>query len=165
MNAKLRDKLSKVRGLVLDVDGVLTTGAIVYDHQGKELKIFHIHDGMGIVSLHKIGIITAIISGRASYAVEKRAEELNIRHVYQKVDDKTEALEELCLVTGLKDKNFAHIGDDIADLGLFQRVGLTVAVANAVEVVRQHADYVTSRNGGHGAVREVCDLILEVHQP
>lgn len=164
ISPQLREKLSRVRGLILDVDGVLTTGAIIYDHLGNEVKIFHIHDGMGIVSIQKIGLVTAIISGRASQAVQKRADELNIQHVYEQVADKTVALDELCTATGLLECEFAHIGDDLADLGLFKRVGFAVAVSNAVQVVQDRANYVTRLAGGQGAVREVCDLLLSAHQ-
>lgn len=164
ISPQLREKLSRIRGLILDVDGVLTTGAIIYDHLGNEVKIFHIHDGMGIVSIHKIGLITAIISGRASHAVQKRASELNIQHVYEQVADKTVALTELCTATGLQAYEFAHIGDDLADLGLFKRVGFAVAVSNAVPDVRDQANYITRLAGGQGAVREVCDLLLAAHQ-
>lgn len=150
-----------IKLLILDVDGVLTDGGIILDSSGKELKVFHVRDGHGLVMLGKAGVKAAIITGRKSGAVDRRARELGIKDVFQRCQDKIVAYEKLLAKYGLEDKDVAFIGDDVVDLALFARVGLSVAVADAVEEAREAAAYITSSNGGRGAVREVCDLILK----
>lgn len=155
-------RLESLRGVILDVDGVLTSGTITYDASGNELKTFNVHDGYGIKALQNVGICVAIISGRCSIAVDKRAQELNIVDVYQKVPDKSLALAKFTQHRGFDYAELAHIGDDIPDLVVFKAVGLSVAVANAVEPLKQAADLVLTRSGGDGAVREFADLLLSV---
>jgi 3-deoxy-D-manno-octulosonate 8-phosphate phosphatase (KDO 8-P phosphatase) len=149
-----------VRLLAMDVDGVLTDGRILLDHQGRELKCFHVHDGQGIVLAQRAGLPIAWISGRASEAVQQRAMELKVSWVYQQVADKVQVLQELLRHTGLDASAVAYIGDDLGDLPLLRRVGLPIAVANALPEVRACAAWVTRRAGGQGAVREVIDMVL-----
>lgn len=162
MSELLRAKLEEIRALILDVDGVMTSGTITYDNHGNELKTFNVLDGYGIKAIQNAGICVAIMSGRRSVAVERRALELNISDLYQGLQNKTEALEEFALLRGLTYEEIAHIGDDIPDLALFEHVGLAVAVANAVPRLQEAADLVLNRSGGEGAIREFSDLLLSV---
>ena len=145
----------------MDCDGVLTDGRLWLTADGDEQKTFHVRDGQGISLFHQAGLKTGIISGRASSAVERRAQELNISFVRQGAKDKIAALEEILTRAGLSADECAYLGDDVADIPVMQRVELAVAVADAVEETRQVAHYITQVRGGHGAVREVTDLILK----
>jgi 3-deoxy-D-manno-octulosonate 8-phosphate phosphatase (KDO 8-P phosphatase) len=147
--------------LVMDVDGVLTNGDIIVDHAGEEIKKFNVLDGFGIVVLHKLGYKTAIISARSTKAVEARAADLKIDKVYQDAYPKLAAYEKLLREFALNDEQVCFIGDDLPDLMVLKRVGLAVAVSNAVSEVKEVAHYVTQRSGGNGAVREVVELILK----
>jgi 3-deoxy-D-manno-octulosonate 8-phosphate phosphatase (KDO 8-P phosphatase) len=149
-----------VRLLAMDVDGVLTDGQILLDHHGQEWKNFHVHDGQGIVLARRAGLPVAWISGRAAAAVEHRAAELRVAWVYQQVADKVQVLQELLQHTGLAATAVAYIGDDLGDIPVLRRVGLPIAVANALPEVRACAAWVTQRAGGQGAVREVIDVLL-----
>jgi 3-deoxy-D-manno-octulosonate 8-phosphate phosphatase (KDO 8-P phosphatase) len=149
-----------VRLLAMDVDGVLTDGRILLDHQGREWKGFHVHDGQGITLARRVGLPIAWISGRASAAVELRAAELQVSWVYQQVTDKVQVLRELLYRTGVEAHAVAYIGDDLGDIPVLRRVGVPIAVANALPEVRACAVWVTQRAGGQGAVREVIDLVL-----
>jgi len=146
--------------LVLDVDGVLTDGGLIIHGDGSESKRFHTLDGHGIRLWQRAGGKVAWISGRTSEPVSRRAEELEISYVLQDCHFKLPALEQLLRETGLKAENVAYVGDDLMDLPPMQHVGFGVAVANAVDELKAHADYVTTRIGGHGAVREVIEYIL-----
>lgn len=158
------ENAAKIRCLILDVDGVLTDGRLYFNEQGEVVKVFHAQDGLGIKLLQQAGITVAIISGRNSPIVQKRAEELAIAHIYQGQENKLPALEQLMMKLGLTDEQFAYVGDDLPDLPLIQRVGLGIAVANAVAAVKKHALWQTQRSGGDGAVREVCDFLLEAQK-
>ncbi len=164
LTALVKAKLEATRAVILDVDGVMTNGIISIDDRGNELKAFHVHDGYGVNALIQNGIRMAIMSGRTSAAVEQRARELNITDVYQGLTDKSAALAEFARSHGLNYVEIAHIGDDIPDLVLFGRVGLAVAVANAVPRLKEAADLVLTRAGGTGAIREFSDLLLSVQQ-
>lgn len=157
------ERAAHVRLLVLDVDGVLTSGQVFFGPDGKEmLKGFDIQDGHGIKLLQSVGIECAVITGRHSKMVLGRCDELGIQHVFSGVSDKKNALEELLKRIALTHENeLAVMGDDWPDLAIMQRAGLRLAPAQAHREVRQIAHYVTSANGGNGAVREVCDLILK----
>lgn len=155
------NKARQVRLLVLDVDGVLSDGRLYFGNSGEEIKNFHIHDGLGIKLLSRGGVETAIITGRSSSIVARRAEHLGIRHVMQGREDKLTALQELCSLLTLDLSHIAYMGDDLPDLAAIRRVGLGLTVANANPVVRNHADWISQLNGGDGAVREACELILE----
>ena len=150
----------KVDLLILDVDGVLTDGRLHYSDGGVETKAFHAQDGAAVKMLQAAGIPVAIVSGRDSPAVERRARELGIVHVYQGVEDKARALGALCAASAVAPERMAHMGDDIADLALFDRVGFRIGVPGAHPAVAGEADYVTEAHPGAGAVREACHLIL-----
>ncbi|MEE9613382.1 MAG: HAD-IIIA family hydrolase [Thermodesulfobacteriota bacterium] len=153
-------KVKAVKLLILDVDGVLTDGRISYTEQGDEIKSFHAHDGHGIKFLVKAGIECAIITVRSSGIVKRRAGELGIKFVYQGVENKDDAFEEILGKLGITPPEAAYIGDDLPDLPVLTRVGFSASVSDAVGEVRARADYVTERPGGRGAVREVAELIL-----
>jgi len=156
-----KERAKKIRFLLLDVDGVLTDGRIVYDGTGRELKIFNVKDGQGIKLLQRAGLAVGILSGRKSSAVRRRARELGIRLLRQNVLDKGKALEAIQQQKGVKSEEICFMGDDLADLPVFTRVGLAVAVADSAADVKAKAHYITHHSGGQGAVREVCDLILK----
>jgi len=151
----------QVRLLLLDVDGVLTDGTITYGTDGIETKSFHTQDGLGLKLLQESGVAAGIITARTSEAVLRRARELGFAHVVQGAADKLAAFEAILRETGLRPPQTAYMGDDLMDLPLLNRVGLATAPANAVVEVLQRVHYTSERSGGFGAVREVCDLILE----
>ncbi|BBO18906.1 3-deoxy-D-manno-octulosonate 8-phosphate phosphatase [Candidatus Brocadia pituitae] len=153
--------IKNIKLVILDVDGVLTDGAIYIDSQGCESKAFHVLDGTGISYLHRAGIKTAIISGRTCDAVIHRAKELNIEDVYQGVMNKIDAYKDILGKYALRDEEICYIGDDLIDLPILYRVGFPVAVANASPLVKKHSVYVTRLKGGCGAVREVAEKILK----
>ena len=155
--------LRRIKLLLLDVDGVMTDGGITYSNSGDEFKKFNIQDGYGLVKLQRKGISAGIITGRLSNIVARRAEELGIKEVYQNLENKSEAYETIKTKLNLTDKEIAYIGDDEFDLPVLEQVGFSAAPADAVPLVKKRVQYVCSRNGGDGAVREVIDLILE-HQ-
>lgn len=150
----------RVRLLVLDVDGVMTDGRLHITERGEETKVFHVRDGSGIVALQRSGVPVAIISGRSSPAVTRRATELGIAHVQQGVGDKGAALDALLARLAIGAQETACVGDDTPDLPMLARAGLAVAVADAHPAALAAAHWITSVPGGHGAVRQVCDLLL-----
>jgi 3-deoxy-D-manno-octulosonate 8-phosphate phosphatase (KDO 8-P phosphatase) len=154
------DKARHVRLLILDVDGVLTDGRLYYSESGEESKAFSTQDGAAIKMLSDTGVIVAIITGRQSKLVARRAAELGVQHVYQGASDKARALEELIRSTGIDRPMIAHVGDDLPDLPLFNRVGMTFSVPGAHPEVIGRADYVTHAHAGVGAVREVCHVLM-----
>jgi 3-deoxy-D-manno-octulosonate 8-phosphate phosphatase (KDO 8-P phosphatase) len=154
------ERARRVRLLVLDVDGVLTDGRLHITAHGEDVKVFHVRDGSGLVALQRAGIAVAIISGRDSPAVTRRAAELGIVHVRQGIADKGAALATLLQDTGIDAAACACVGDDTPDLPLFERAALAVAVSDAHATALAAAHWVTRAPGGHGAVREVCDLLL-----
>ncbi len=147
--------------LVLDVDGVLTDGKIIFDSRGKETKNFDVQDGFGIVFFRKAGFKTAIITARASKVVTIRAKDLNIDRIYQDAYPKINAYQKLLRDLKVKDGEVCFMGDDLPDLPVLKRVGFAVSVVNAVPEVKKVAHYITKRRGGKGAVREVIELILK----
>lgn len=155
------EKARAVRLLVLDVDGVLTDGRLWYGNDNEEMKAFDIQDGLGIKLLMRAGIDVAIITGRRSALVARRGAELGIRRVIQGREDKLVALRELCGELAIDLPEIAYMGDDLPDLSAIRAVGLGIAVANAHAAVAPHAAYRTQNRGGAGAVREVCDLLLQ----
>lgn len=161
--AEIRERLSKVKLLILDCDGVLTDGRLYFGASGEELKVFHARDGQGLVDWHKAGGRTAIISGRNSPIVETRAKQLGIEFVFQGISDKVAKFHELLTLSGVEPDASAFVGDDIPDAEVFPLVSVSVAVADAHPRVLEAAGLVTSANGGRGAVREVTDLLLESH--
>ena len=153
--------LRRVRLLALDVDGVLTDGRLHYGPRGETTKVFHVRDGHGIKRVQEAGIEVAIISGRKSAAVAKRARDLGIRHVFQGVVDKLAVLQKLAKARGVALEHCACVGDDTPDAPILEAAGLGIAVADAHADALAAADLVTTRAGGLGAVREVCDWLLD----
>lgn len=156
-------RAAKVKILLLDVDGVLTDGTITYVQGGGESKSFNTRDGLGIRLLQKAGIEVGLITARDSEAVSRRAEELGLVHVYQKAGAKLDIFRNIMASLDITPDQVAYMGDDWLDIPILVRVGLAATVADAAHEVKELAHYVTSRPGGRGAVREVCDLILEAH--
>jgi 3-deoxy-D-manno-octulosonate 8-phosphate phosphatase (KDO 8-P phosphatase) len=152
--------LSNIRLAAFDIDGVFTDGRFYLSNDGVESKAFCTQDGFGVRQLLAAGIEVAVISGRTSRAVDLRMGELGIRHVIQNCKDKVAALEAIAKELDISIANCVFVGDDVPDMPLLERVGFSIAVANAVSVVQQQCDYTTLAAGGHGAVREVCELVL-----
>ena len=158
--AATHNRLAELRLVAFDVDGVFTDGRFYLSDEGIESKAFNTQDGFGIRRLIDAGFEVAVISGRRSAAAAKRMDELGVRNVILGCGDKCAAFDELISGLGVDASECAYVGDDIPDLPLLERVGYSVAVANAVEAVRDFCDYTTKAAGGFGAVREVCDLVL-----
>jgi 3-deoxy-D-manno-octulosonate 8-phosphate phosphatase (KDO 8-P phosphatase) len=160
IDSAIVDRARDVRLLLLDVDGVLTDGGLRYDDGGSEAKTFHVHDGHGLKMLQGQGVPVGIITSRESPLVARRAIELGIEHLYQGSNDKRETYSGILQQLELDVSAVAYVGDDVIDLPVMTGVGLAIAVADAHPEVRARAHWVTSTNGGRGAVREVCDLLL-----
>jgi len=158
---ELRERARSVRLLVLDVDGVLTDGTLYFSNAGEEIKAFNIQDGLGIKLLQATGVTVAIITGRQSRALELRAENLGVRYLYQGAEDKVTAFGDLLNTLALMPSAAACMGDDLPDVPLMRRCGLAVSVPDAPTLVQSHAHYVTRKSGGHGAAREVCELLMD----
>lgn len=150
-----------IKLLVMDVDGVMTDGKVTYSSDGNELKSFNIKDGVGIKRVQQAGIQTAIITGRVSPMVERRATELGINHLVQGREDKLTALRALLGTLQIELRNVAYMGDDLPDVDAIVSCGLGACPANAARDVLSKADWIASRNGGEGCVRELCDHILD----
>lgn len=157
---ELLDKAKKIRCVICDVDGVLTDGLIYIDNVGNELKAFHIQDGMGLKLLMAVGIEVAVITTSRNAVIDHRMQQLGIHHYFKGQVDKRHAYQQLKSTLDLPDDAFAYIGDDLPDLDIIRQVGFGVAVANAVSQVKEFAAWRTESHGGRGAVREVCDFIL-----
>ncbi len=155
----------RIRLFLMDCDGVLTDGSLHYAAQAsgamETTKVFHIHDGQGMRLAAQAGLKLGVISGRASAALTQRAQEMNVDYLHQGVSDKLAIYEQIKLAEGLRDEQIAYIGDDLPDLAPMRRAGLSVAVADAVGEIRDCAHFITTRNGGRGAVREAIELILK----
>jgi 3-deoxy-D-manno-octulosonate 8-phosphate phosphatase (KDO 8-P phosphatase) len=154
------EKLKHIQLLLLDVDGVLTDGSIIYNDAGNETKIFNARDGFGLRLVMQAGIKVGIVTGRSSNALRHRCNNLGIRYLFDGIADKAIMLEKIAAQTGVGPNNAAFVGDDLPDLPIMKRAGLSIAVADAHEIVRQKADWTTRAPGGHGAVREVCEALL-----
>jgi len=161
MNNELIEKAKKLKLLILDVDGVLTDGKLFFDNDGNEYKSFHARDGHGIKLLRQTGVEVAVISGRKSNSVALRMKSLGIEYVYQGHENKIAAFNEIIEKLGIRPEQAAHVGDDVLDLPVMSRVGLAIAVQDANDAVKQRADWCTELAGGCGAVREVCDFIMQ----
>jgi 3-deoxy-D-manno-octulosonate 8-phosphate phosphatase (KDO 8-P phosphatase) len=157
----MNDRLKKIKLLLLDVDGVMTDGRIIFDSNGIESKFFNVKDGHGIKLLQRAGVEVGIVSGRSSQVVANRAAELGITRVFQGSLDKLAVYRQILAETGLADEQVAFMGDDVIDIPVMRRVGFSAAPADAVEEVLPHARFVARNRGGWGAVRELCDLILK----
>ena len=157
-----RKKLKSVKLLMLDVDGVLTDGKIIYNDRGEEIKAFNVRDGHGLKLLMRAGIEVALITGRKSKVVLHRARDLGIKKVYQRVTNKIEIYEKILKEKKLKDIHVGFVGDDLVDIPVLKRAGFSAAVGDAIPEVKKVVDYVASKRGGEGAVREICELLLKV---
>lgn len=153
--------LNRIKLLLLDVDGVMTDGRIIYLNDGGEAKAFDVKDGHGLKLIQRAGIKVGIITGRQSDIVARRATELGIELVYQGAKDKMQPFMEILEKLGLKASEVAYVGDDLVDLPVMRLVGFSATVADASDDIKSYVDLVTSRPGGRGAVREVCDLLLK----
>ena len=162
IDTALRARILPVRIMIFDVDGVLTDGRVIYHDDGSEIKAFDVQDGHGIKLLQRAGIEVALITGRHCRAVDRRAEGLGITRVYQGMKVKVEAYEKLLADTGLTDVQAGYMGDDLIDIPVMRRVGFAVAVPGASEHVLPYAHYVARREGGRGACREICEMLLQV---
>ena len=161
LNAELLARFKNIKLLVLDVDGVMTNGGLTIGDDGQEYKTFHSHDGLGMKLLKASGVEMAIITGRTSNVVKKRAESTGVAHFYQGAEDKLVAFNDLVAKSGLLASQCAFMGDDVVDLPPMLKCGLALAVPDSPALVLKHAHYVTAKAGGHGAVREVCELIMQ----
>jgi len=161
MTRELKIQAKRIRALVLDVDGVLSDGRITYDSQGRELKSFHVRDGAAIKWLQRAGIEVSIITGRTSKPVLVRAKELGIKDVIQGALAKLPPFEDFLEKSKLKAEQVAYMGDDLLDLPILRRVGLSAAPADAVKEVLAEVDMVTRARSGRGAVRELAELLLK----
>lgn len=157
---ELIEKASKIKCLICDVDGVLTDGLLYIDDNGKETKSFNVQDGVGLKLLMTAGIEVAIITTSINGVIDKRMHQLGVTHYFKGQVEKQSAFQQLKNSLNLSYDEFAYIGDDLPDLPIIQQVGLGIAVANAVTQVKEFAHWQTEKSGGRGAVREVCDLIL-----
>jgi 3-deoxy-D-manno-octulosonate 8-phosphate phosphatase (KDO 8-P phosphatase) len=161
MKKNLREKLKNIKMLILDVDGVMTDGRVIIDDSDREIKNFNVRDGHGIKLIQRYGIKVALLTGRKSEVVKHRARDLGIKEVYQKIFNKKEVFAKILLKNKLDSSEAAFIGDDIIDIPVLKAAGFSVAVADALDIVKKTVDYVTQNKGGHGAVREVCEMLLQ----
>jgi len=161
MEEYILSKAKKIKLLLLDVDGVLTDGRIIYDSKGRDAKFFDVHDGMGVYLLKKAGIPTVLITAKGSRAIRPRARDMQVEAVFENISPKTRALDKILNKYKVSPDEICFVGDDLVDLCLMKRVGFAVAVFNACPEIKQAASYVTLRYGGRGAVREVAEMILK----
>ena len=161
MTRKIDKKLAEIRLLLLDVDGVLTEGDIVYTDEKIEIKRFDVKDGLGLRLLMDAGVGVGIVTGRRSKSLVHRCENLGVTLIFDGVKDKAALLDDIKKRTGVLFQQMAFVGDDLPDMPIMNEVGLSIAVSNAHEIVRDNADMVTLTKGGRGAVREVCEAILK----
>ncbi len=159
---QLYQKAKNTQMLLLDVDGVLTDGSLFFDHHFNEVKSFNAQDGLGLQMIrHQANIEVAVISGRKSSIVEHRLQQLGLKHVYLGVMKKCQALEDIQKKTNIATDAMTYVGDDLIDIPVMKKVGLAIATANATSQTKDHAHWVTQKPGGLGAVREVCDILLD----
>jgi len=157
----MKDRAQKIKMIIMDVDGTLTDGSLLIMPDGEELKSYNVKDGTGILLARLAGLKTAIITGKRSRSLEKRAEKLQITEVYQGILDKRRILQEIQNKNSLKEEQIAYIGDDLGDLEIMKAVGLAGAVADAHPEIKKHSHFICSKPGGKGAVREFIEFILE----
>ncbi|MBY0445659.1 MAG: HAD family hydrolase [Burkholderiales bacterium] len=160
-DSRMTDMAKAVRLMIFDVDGVMTDGSLYYTDAGEELKAFNSLDGHGLKMLRTSGVKLAIITGRTSRLVEKRAKDLGVDFLYQGAHDKRASYEELLLAAGVSADACGYMGDDVIDIPVMRRVAFAVAVPDSPELVRKHAHYITGSSGGRGAVREVCEYLMQ----
>ncbi|MGD0336642.1 MAG: HAD hydrolase family protein [Candidatus Omnitrophota bacterium] len=158
---ELKNKAAKVKLLLLDVDGVLTDGRIIYDSRGRDMKFFDVHDGMGVYALSRLGIKTVLITAKGSKTIRPRARDMRVAEVFENISPKTSILDKILKKYKVSREEVCFAGDDLVDLGLMKLVGFPVAVFNACPEIKQASSYITLREGGRGAVREIAELILK----
>jgi 3-deoxy-D-manno-octulosonate 8-phosphate phosphatase (KDO 8-P phosphatase) len=161
MEQYILEKAKNIKLLLLDVDGVLTDGRIIYDSCGHDMKVFDVHDGLGVYALAKVGIKTILITAKGSRAIKPRARDMRVAEVFQDVFPKSSVLDKIVAKYKVALEELCFVGDDLVDLCMMKRVGFPVAVFNACPEIKQAAGYITLRHGGRGAVREVAELILK----
>lgn len=159
--AELKAHFKRIKLLLLDVDGVLTDGRIIYDSGGRDSKFFDVHDGLGVFVLHKFGIKTILITAKSSKTIKPRAKDMRVAEVFADIFPKTAVLDKILKKYKVSADEICFMGDDLVDLSLMKKVSLPVAVANAASEIKEAASYVTNHSGGRGAVREVAELILK----
>ncbi|OOE84234.1 3-deoxy-D-manno-octulosonate 8-phosphate phosphatase [Salinivibrio siamensis] len=159
--ADVFQRAAAIKLLICDIDGVFSDGRVYMGNQGEELKAFHTRDGYGIKSIMNAGIKVAVITGRQSQIVANRMQALGVQHVYQGQSDKLTAYKDLCRHVDVLPAHTAYIGDDLIDWPVMEKVGLACCVADGHPLLKRRAHFVTQTGGGFGAVREVCDLMLE----
>lgn len=157
----IRTKAARVKLLLLDVDGVLTDGRIIYDSRGNDARFFDVHDGMGVHLLRRAGIPVILVTAKGSRAILPRARDMQVAEIFADVSPKTAVLDKVLKKYGVSTAELCFVGDDLVDICLMKRVGFPVAVRNACAEVKRCAAYVTVKNGGRGAVREVVELLLK----
>lgn len=157
----VEERAKKIKLLILDVDGVLTDGRIIYDNKGRDLKFFDVHDGLGVSLLRRMGIKTILITAKGSGAIKPRAKDMLIEKVYENIFPKTKIYKKILKDYHLSDAEICFVGDDLVDMGILKRAGLPIAVLNACKEVKKISAYITQRRGGRGAIREVAELILK----
>ena len=158
---ELKAYFKKIKLLLLDVDGVLTDGRIIYDSRGHDSKFFNVHDGLGVFVLHKSGIPTILITAKSSKTIKPRAKDMHVAEVFADIFTKTAVLDKILKKYNVASDEVCFIADDLVDLSLMHKVGLPVAVANASSEIKEAAIFITNRAGGFGAVREIAELILK----
>ncbi len=161
MNCGTEEKLSRIKLLLLDVDGVLTQGDIFYDDKNVEMKSFNVKDGLGLRLLMDSGVLVGVVTGRRSMSLVHRCDNLGLTLIFDGVKDKAALLDDIKKKTGVKSSEIAFAGDDLPDIPIMKKVGLSIAVSDAHEIVKNNADMVTLTEGGGGAVREICESILK----
>src|SRR3989338_7688259 len=161
MQNEVIEKIKKIKLLILDVDGVLTDGRIIYDSKGRDSKFFDVHDGLGVYLLRRSGIRTILITAKGSKTIKPRAKDMRVEEYYEDVFPKTKVLDKILLKHSGTNDEICFIGDDLVDLSIMKAVGFPVAVANASDDIKAVASYITQKTGGRGAVREVAELILK----
>lgn len=158
---KIIEKAGKIKLLLLDVDGVLTDGRIIYDSRARDSKFFDVHDGLGVYLLSKVGIKTVLITAKGSATIKPRARDMRVAEVFSDVSPKSAILGKLLKKYNVTEEEVCFVGDDLVDLGLMKLVGFGIAVANACAEIKNASSYVTVKKGGRGAVREIAELILK----
>lgn len=161
MENSLVEKIKKVKLLILDVDGVLTDGRIIYDSKGRDSKFFDVHDGLGVYLLKMAGIKTILITARGSKTIKHRAKDMQVEEFYEDIFPKTKILDKILEKHKIAKDEICFIGDDLVDLSIMKAIGFPVAVANGCQEIKDAARYVTQKSGGRGAVREIAELILK----
>jgi len=161
VSEELKGKARRIKLLLLDVDGVLTDGRIIYDSHGRDMKFFDVHDGLGVYALRRAGIKTILITAKGSRAIRPRARDMQVEAVFENIFPKSAILDRILSKYRLSSDEICFVGDDLVDLSLMKRVGLPIAVFNAAPEIKQNSFYVTLRTGGRGAVREVAELLLK----